>query len=123
MSALNVRPLRRRAQIVLPLLVSAQALICAQAMAQTPAAPAQAASTATTSTGARTNASASAQSATGAAPPSEPAPPSHRTSRRSKKVHRTAEETVLHDVQAAATEQPKKLDFVNATLHYAWEPG
>ena len=38
-------------------------------------------------------------------------------------VRRTSVQTVLHDAEVKATEVPRPAAMVNATLHYAYEPG
>jgi len=78
--------------------------------------------------------------ATGAAPPSPlsygsagaaPAAPAAvapvaraGSGRRHRRTARqSAVQSVLHDAEARSTEQPRPPEFVNATLHYAYEPG
>ena len=39
------------------------------------------------------------------------------------KAHMSAVQSVLHDAEIRSTEQPRRPEFVNATLHYAYEPG
>lgn len=40
-----------------------------------------------------------------------------------RKARMSAVQTVLHDAEIRSTEQPRRPEFVNATLHYAYEPG
>jgi len=39
------------------------------------------------------------------------------------KPHESTVQSVLHDAEARSTEEPRRPEFVNATLHYAYEPG
>ena len=39
------------------------------------------------------------------------------------KPHESTVQSVLHDAEARSTEAPRRPEFVNATLHYAYEPG
>lgn len=43
--------------------------------------------------------------------------------RRHHVVHRSPVQSVIHEAEAKATEVPHAPEFVNATLHYAYEPG
>ena len=60
--------------------------------------------------------SAAAELASGAAALARPAHHRHRP-------RKSAVQSVLHDAEARSTEQPRRPDFINATLHYAYEPG
>ena len=55
------------------------------------------------------------------APRAEPATQHHRRHRH--KADRSAVQTVLHDAEVRSTEQPRRPEFINSTLHYAFEPG
>jgi type IV secretion system protein VirB9 len=46
-----------------------------------------------------------------------------RRRRTSGKAAHSAVRNVLHDAEARSTEVPRAPEFVNATLHYTWEPG